>query len=135
MIIGMIIGLVKILIPNWIDSIISVSASCMSPIAMLLTGVAISFISLKDTFTNLKIYLLCFVKLIIMPLLFVGITYFFKLPSTVYICSLCILAMPFGLNTIVIPSAAGKDTTVAAGLAVLSHLLSCITIPIVFMVM
>ena len=43
--------------------------------------------------------------------------------------------MPFGLNTIVIPSAAGKDTTVAAGLAVLSHLLSCITIPIVFMVM
>ena len=135
MIVGMVVGLIKIPIPKWIEPIISVSASCMSPIAMLLTGVAISFISLKDTFTNLKIYLLCFVKLIIMPLLFVGITYFFKLPSTVYICSLCILAMPFGLNTIVIPSAAGKDTTVAAGLAVVSHLLSCITIPIVFMVM
>ena len=133
MIIGMIIGLVKIPIPNWIESIISVSASCMSPIAMLLTGVAISFISLKDTFTSVKIYLLCIVKLIIMPLLFIGITYFLKLPSTVYLCSLCVLAMPFGLNTIVIPSAAGKDTSVAAGLAVVSHLLSCITIPVVFM--
>lgn len=133
MIIGMIIGLVQIPLPNWIESIISVSANCMSPIAMLLTGVAISFISLKDTFTNIKIYLLCIVKLIIMPLLFVGVTYFVKLPSTVYICSLCILAMPFGLNTIVIPSAAGKDTSVAAGLAVVSHLLSCITIPVVFM--
>ena len=133
MIIGMIIGLVKIPMPNWIESIISVSASCMSPIAMLLTGVAISFISLKDTFTNLKIYLLCIIKLIIMPLLFIGITYFLKLPSTVYLCSLCVLAMPFGLNTIVIPSAAGKDTSVAAGLAVVSHLLSCITIPLVFM--
>ncbi len=133
MIIGMIIGLVQIPLPIWIESIISVSANCMSPIAMLLTGVAISFISLKDTFTNIRIYLLCIVKLIIMPLLFVGVTYFVKLPSTVYICSLCILAMPFGLNTIVIPSAAGKDTSVAAGLAVVSHLLSCITIPVVFM--
>ena len=100
---------------------------------MLLTGVAISFISLKDTFTNIKIYLISIVKLIVMPLLFIGVTYFMNLPSTVYICSLCILAMPFGLNTIVIPSAAGKDTSVAAGLAVVSHLLSCITIPIIFM--
>ena len=133
MIVGMIIGLIKIPMPKWIESIISVSANCMSPIAMLLTGVAISFISLKDTFTNIKIYLISIIKLILMPLLFIGVTYFMKLPSTVYICSLCILAMPFGLNTIVIPSAAGKDTSVAAGLAVVSHLLSCITIPIIFM--
>lgn len=133
MIVGMIIGLIRIPIPSWIESIISVSANCMSPIAMILTGIAISFISLKDTFKNMKIYLLSIVKLIIMPLLFIGVTHFLKLPSTVYICSLCVLAMPFGLNTIVIPSAAGKDTSVAAGLAVVSHLLSCITIPVVFM--
>lgn len=133
MIVGMIIGLIKIPMPNWIESIISVSAGCMSPIAMLLTGIAISFISLKDTFINMKIHLISIVKLIIMPFLFIGVTYFLKLPSTVYICSLCVLAMPFGLNTIVIPSAAGKDTSVAAGLAVVSHLLSCITIPVIFM--
>ena len=135
MIVGMIIGLIQIPLPTWIESMISVSANCMSPVAMLLTGVAISFISLKDTFTNVKIYLISIVKLIIMPLLFIAVTYFFELPSTVYICSLCILAMPFGLNTIVIPSAAGKDTSVAAGLAVVSHLLSCITIPVVFMML
>ena len=134
MIVGMIIGLIKIPMPKWIESIISVSANCMSPIAMLLTGIAISFISLKDTFTNIKIYLISIIKLILMPLLFIGVTYFMRLPSTVYICSLCILAMPFGLNTIVIPSAAGKDTSVAAGLAVVSHLLSCITIPVIFIV-
>ena len=133
MIIGMIIGLVRIPLPKWITSIVDISGDCMSPIAMILTGIAISFISLKDTFKNMKIYLLSIVKLIIMLLLFIGVTHFLKLPSTVYICSLCVLAMPFGLNTIVIPSAAGKDTSVAAGLAVVSHLLSCITIPVVFM--
>jgi predicted permease len=133
MIVGIIVGLINVPIPSWIESIISVSANCMSPIAMLLTGIAISFISLKDTFTNIKIYLLCIVKLIIMPLLFLGISTFLKIPSTVFICAVSVLAMPFGLNTIVIPSAEGKDTSVAAGLAVVSHLLSCITIPIVFM--
>lgn len=72
MIIGMIIGLFKIPLPGWIKSVISVSANCMSPIAMLLTGVAISFISLKDTFTNIKIYMISIVKLIIMPFVFIG---------------------------------------------------------------
>lgn len=40
--------------------------------------------------------------------------------------------MPLGLNTIVIPSAYGKDTSVAAGMAVISHLLAVVTIPVIF---
>ena len=44
------------------------------------------------------------------------------------------IAMPLGLNTIVIPAGYGKDTSDAAGLALVSHLLSCITIPIIFLI-
>ena len=54
------------------------------------------------------------------------------LTQTAYICGLCSLAMPLGLNTIVIPSAYGKDTSVAAGMAVISHLLAVVTIPVIF---
>jgi predicted permease len=43
------------------------------------------------------------------------------------------LAMPLGLNTIVVPGAYGKDTTDAASMALISHILSIITIPIIFM--
>ena len=135
MILGMIIGLCKVPLPSFLESIVSVSANCMSPVAMLLTGIAISFISLKKTFTNLNLYLISGIKLLIMPFLFIGLTQFVTLPETLYICILNVLAMPFGLNTIVIPSAAGKDTTVAAGLAVVSHLLSCVTIPLVFIML
>ena len=67
-----------------------------------------------------------------MPVLFIVVASFLKIPDTTYICALCSLAMPLGLNTIVIPSALGKDTTVAAGMAVISHLLSIITIPLIF---
>lgn len=104
----------------------------MSPIAMILTGVVVSSISLKKTFLNVRIYIVSIIRLIIMPVLFISVATFFKIPETTYICALCSLAMPLGLNTIVIPSAFGKDTTVAAGMAVISHLLSCITIPLIF---
>jgi predicted permease len=41
--------------------------------------------------------------------------------------------MPLGLNTIVIPAAYGKDTTAAAGMALISHTLAVISIPILFL--
>ena len=133
MLIGMVIGLITIPMPTWIMSLITVSGDCMSPIAMILTGVVVSSISLKKTFTNIRIYIVSIVRLIVMPMLFIAFGYFFKMPETMYVCALCSLAMPLGLNTIVIPSALGKDTTVAAGMAIISHLLACITIPFVFM--
>ena len=132
MLIGMIIGLFKIPLPKWLVSVIDVSGSCMSPIAMLLTGMVVAFIPLKKTFTNIPIYMISIIRLIVMPLIFVGVSSFFEISQTVYICALCSLAMPLGLNTIVIPSALGKDTTVAAGMAIISHLLSCVSIPIIF---
>ena len=132
MIIGMIIGLTGIVLPKWTVSLISVSGDCMSPVAMILTGVVVSSISLKKTFTNIRIYIISIVRLVVMPLIFVGVTSFFKMNETIYLCALCSLAMPLGLNTIVIPSAYGKDTSVAAGMAVISHLMAIITIPLIF---
>ena len=67
------------------------------------------------------------------PLLAVLIFAFVEIPRTYYICLICSLAMPLGLNTIVVPAAYGKDTSVAAGMAVVSHLLSAVTIPILFL--
>ena len=132
MLIGMVIGLLNIELPEWTLSLINVSGDCMSPIAMILTGVVVSSISPKKTFTNVRIYIVSVIRLIIMPVLFIAVTSFFETSEVTYICALCSLAMPLGLNTIVIPSALGKDTTIAAGMTVVSHLLSCITIPLIF---
>ena len=133
MIVGMIIGILQIELPAWFVSLVDTSGSCMSPIAMLLTGIVVSTISLKKTFTNIRIYIVSFVRLIVMPLIFIVVASFFEVEQTIYICTLCSLAMPLGLNTIVIPGALGKDTSVAAGMAVISHLLACITIPLNFL--
>ena len=46
---------------------------------------------------------------------------------------LCFLAMPLGLNTIVIPAAYGGDTSTGASCALISSTLAVITIPVLFL--
>jgi predicted permease len=107
--------------------------SCMGPIAMLLTGMAIAKINLKEGFANVRVYVISAVRLVVLPLLFMLAVIFLPIPYEIKLCTVCATAMPLGLSTIVIPSAYGLDTKVASGMALVSHLLSCITIPLVFM--
>lgn len=131
MVVGMVIGLVSLPVPKWLMSVVEVSADCMSPMAMILTGCVVASVSLKKTLANFGVYIVSVIRLIVIPAVFIAICSLVNLPETVYICALFSLAMPLGLNTIVIPSAYGKDTTVAAGMAIVSHLMSIVTIPLV----
>lgn len=134
MLIGIVIGLLKIPMPSFLVSVLDSSSACMSPVAMLLTGITVSTISFKKTFTDVRTYIISVVRLVALPLAFIGVSLLIPVfrDETIFICALASLAMPLGLNTIVIPSALGKDTSVAAGMAVISHVLSVITIPVIF---
>lgn len=132
LIVGMIIGISKLPIPDWFSATVASSANCMSPIAMLLTGIAVASTDLKKTFANGKIYAICFIRLIAIPLIFVGVLYLVKPADNIIICAMCAFAMPLGMNPIIFPRAYGRDTSVAAGLTVVSHLVSALTIPIIF---
>ena len=134
MIIGMLIGVFAIPLPDFVGSAVSSMANCMSPVAMLLTGMTIAKINLKATFKNVSIYAVSIIRLLLMPLIAVALLMVIKLPYELALCTVCALAMPLGLNTVVVPSAYGKDTSVAAGMALISHLLSLATIPVVFMI-
>lgn len=137
MLAGMIIGISGIELPSWITSFVDISGSCMSPVAMLLTGVVVSAIPLRQTFSDIRTIIISLIRLLVMPLIFMVIASLLPVETngqTWYICALCSLAMPLGLNTIVIPSSLGRDTTVAASMAIISHLLSAVTIPLIFMI-
>ncbi len=139
MIIGMALGITlssfKLSLPNSVVSLIAVCGDCMSPIAMLLTGITLAEINLKKVLKRPGIYAVSAYRLLLYPLIGLGVFFLlksFNIDKTYIICTICTLAMPLGLNTIVIPSAYGKDTTTAAGMALVSHILSIITIPIIF---
>ena len=133
MLVGMIFGLTGLSVPSFIGSAVSSLGNCMSPIAMLLTGMTVAEIDLKKTFKNVSIYVVSIIRLVALPLAGIAILLIVPLSYELALCIVCALAMPLGLNTIVVPAAYGKDTSVAAGMALISHLLSCITIPLIFL--
>ena len=142
MIIGIIIGLASIPLPSWLSNVITVSGNCMSPVAMILTGITLSNVNFKKTFTNVSLYAVSLVRLIVFPLAVIGILCLLPqsvradfLGDSLIVCLVCSLAMPLGLSPIVIPAAYGKDTSVAAEMTILSHILSIGTIPLVFMLL
>ena len=138
LIIGAVIGISGIKMPVFINEVITVCGNCMSPLAMILTGITFAFIDIKKVLTNVSIYFISFARLILMPLIFIGllaiVKTFAEIPRLYEVCLICSVAMPLGLNTIVIPAAYGKDTTAAAGMALISHVLAIITIPIIFLI-
>ena len=137
LIIGALIGIVGIELPGFITSVITTCGSCMSPLAMIITGITFANISIKKVLTDKSIYFVSLLRLIVIPCLFAGIFVLlqkllsFNVEEYYFVCMLCSLAMPLGLNTVVVPAAYGKDTSVAAGMALISHVLSVITIPII----
>lgn len=130
-ILGMLIGLTEVPVPRFVSEAVSAAGSCMSPIAMLLTGMTIARFDLREVLGIKSVYLATALRLLVFPLLFLGVVAVLPLPETLATCAICSLAMPLGLNTIIIPSALGRDTKVASGMALVSHALSCLTIPVV----
>lgn len=133
MLIGIALGLSTLPLPGFVTDGVTTLGSCMSPIAMLLTGMTIARIDLKKTFTNVPVYLASLVRLVVLPLLAIAVLQLVKLPYGLALCIVCNLAMPLGLSPVVVPAGYGRDTSDAAGMALISHLLSCITIPLIFM--
>lgn len=130
---GMVIGIAGIPVPQFVSSAVSAAGSCMSPLAMLITGMTIAQFDLKEVLKIKGVYLVTALRLVVFPLVFLGVMYLLPMPKTFATCAICSLAMPLGLNTIIIPSALGRDTKVASGMALVSHILCCVTIPVVFM--
>jgi predicted permease len=123
----------------FVTQVVKICGDCMSPIAMMMTGITFAFIDIKRILSDISIYAVTALRLIAYPLVFGGIAVFLQryvipFDSTVLNCFIISIAMPLGLNTIVVPAAYGRDTSVPAGMALISHALSIVTIPLIMMI-
>ncbi len=137
LIIGIILGLtdVKSYLPAnfFFTQAVKVCNDCMSPVAMLITGITFGTMNVKTIFKKPGIYIASVIRLIIIPFAMFGIFSLIPVPEIIFKCIMIVSAMPLGLNSIVIPASYGKDTSAAAGMALVSHILSLATIPLFFM--
>lgn len=132
LLLGAVCGLCSLPLPSFVTSAVSSAGACMSPLAMLLTGFVIGEYRLKTLASNKKVYLASLIRLILLPTVFMLVLIALKTDKAILRAALCATAMPLGLNTVVFPAAYGGDTTPGASMALISHLISVVTIPIMF---
>ncbi len=133
---GPVFDATSVKLPSFVEKIISSAAGCMSPIAMLITGITLAKLPLKDLFKRKDVYLFTFVRLLAIPAVLGGIAYLcnlaFGLPMDVVKIIIIYCALPMGLNTVVFAEANGEDGTLGAQCGFISHLLCLATLPFVF---
>ena len=126
------IGLGGLKLPGFIETTVDSLCSCMSPIAMLLSGMIFAEVDLKKVFGHPNVYVMTALRLLVFPLAFLGIARLLRLSDEFTLLAVAALAMPVGLNVIVIPSSNGGVPEEAPGMVLVSHVLSILTIPFVF---
>ncbi|MDP4153928.1 MAG: AEC family transporter [Bacillota bacterium] len=132
LVIGAAFGLVKqwFALPGFMQTALTGAGSCMGPIAMILTGFVIGGYEIKSLLKGWKVYVMSAIRLIFLPSIFILILKAINTPSEIAVVALISLAMPLGLNTVVIPAAYDGDTRLGASFALVSSVLGIITIPV-----
>lgn len=119
--------------------------NCMGPVAMLIAGFTVARFGFFDMLKDKKVYVATFLRLIVLPFLIVTLVYFGKeliglltssdINNNVVFLAFFAFAAPLGLNTVVFPEAFGGDSRPGASMAMISHTLCVISIPILYTVM
>jgi len=133
---GMILGLTGIakFIPEFIGTAFNNASNTVGPVAMITAGFVIGRYNFKDLLSLKKTYLMTALRLLILPGLFLTGLTLLNAPKETIMFTLIAFASPIGMNTIVVPASYGGDTHIGASMVMISNVLSCLTIPLMFMI-
>ena len=104
-------------------------ANMNTPMAMMVAGINIAQADLKHTFKKARLYWLSFVKLIVMPMVLIGLFYFLPVDNVIKTVMILASSCPVGVTGSLFALRYGKDAVYASELFAMSTLLSIITVP------
>jgi predicted permease len=133
---GMTIGLLGLsrYVPDFIVRVFDNAGKCQGPVAMVLAGVVIGGYNFKSLFLNKKVYVASLLRLVVIPAVMMLVLKLLGINDEIMTLALIAFATPLGLNTIVYPAAYGGDTKTGASMAMISHTLSVVTIPLMYLI-
>lgn len=134
MLLGAALGLTGVgkMLPGFLSQALSSLGACMGPIAMVLTGMVVGGYTAKELFLNGKVYIASALRLIVLPAILCAVLYFLGADRQTMVLMLMAFATPLGLNTVVYAASYGADTRTGASMAIISHALSVLTIPMMY---
>ena len=109
-------------------------ADMVTPCSMIVIGIRLANVNLKQLFLDKRAYISAFFKLIIMSLVAILAVAFLPVDITVKYAIFFLLSMPSATNTAMFAVKFGGDGDFASVCVLLSTTLSVITIPLLYMV-
>ena len=128
---GIILFFTQIQLPPVINDSLDYIASMNTALAMLVAGLSVAQTDLKRIFTNLRIYKVCFIKLLVIPLAVLIFLSLIPVSETIVYPILIASACPAATTATMMCILYEKDYTYSSEIISVSTILSMITIPAV----
>lgn len=136
LIVGMLFGILNLtqFVPQFVIEAFDSAGKCQGPVAMVLAGFVIGGYNFKELLLNKKVYILTCLRLVVIPAIIMLALKCIGTNDDIMTLALIAFGTPLGLNTIVYPAAYGGDTKTGASMTVISHTLSVISIPLMYLI-
>ncbi len=138
---GILVFLLQIPIPSFVNDAVESIGNCIAPICMFVIGMLIGSMKLSSIFTNKRAYLVCFLRLIVFPLIVVfafkaiGIVNMHHDAASILTITFLGASAPAAATITQFAQIYHKNPEYASTINVLSTLLCIVTMPIMLMVM
>lgn len=116
-------------VPEVIADAVTTLGDVTSPLAMIIIGCALAQCSLKTAFGRGKVYLLAFIKMILIPTVAYFILRLFVHNELLLGITVVVLAMPVATNSTILSYEYNADQKLAAAGTFLTTLISIVTVP------
>jgi len=112
---------------------LSMIANMITPLSMIVIGMKLAQMSLKELFLSKGVYFASFIKLIICPLFMLLLLLPFDINPVLRISLVFSMAMPSAMTTVIFSQMFGGDVKEASSLVMLSTLLCLLSVPLIFL--
>lgn len=128
--IGLPLFLFKIELPFVVSQPVSMLSAVNSPLGMLVFGTYLATTELKGIISDRKIYLVSLIKLVIMPLMCMGIYYLAGVKGALLTAVIISASVPSANNTFMFATKYDRNTSVASRTVAFVSLISILTMPV-----
>ena len=127
---GLIFFIFQIRLPTPLSEPVQMIGSMNTPLAMIIAGANLAQGDVRKSLKNIRLYWISFLKLVLSPLIGLGILFFMRVDFTVAFTVFIAMACPAGAMTIMFAERYGKDVFYATEGFMITTVLSAATIPL-----
>lgn len=128
---ALILYLLHIRAPQIVTDFTSMVGDMTTPLAMIIIGVTLGAMNIKEVFDELRVYIYTLVKQLILPVIAYPVIAFLIKDNYLRGLTLVMLSMPVGSSAVLFTNKYGGDSELAAKTIFMTTLISVFTIPLI----